>query len=102
MRRMSIDERRKSGWIALCVAAALFPLSGCAAYPDSAWEQLKTAKSDYQNHYYGAAARKLDEIVDHYPNHPDSAEAYYVRALCYARLSQKVYAEADARQCIKL
>ncbi len=82
--------------------AALFSVSGCAAYPDSAWEQLKTARSDYQNQYYGAATRKLDAIVDQYPDHPDSAEAYYVRALCYVHLSQKVYAEADARQCIKL
>lgn len=83
-------------------ATLILPVSGCAPFPDSAWDQLDAAKQDYRNHAYGAATRKLDAILEAHPNHPDAAEAYYVRSLCHARRADKVRAEADARRCIRL
>lgn len=70
--------------------------------PYHAMQQLNQAKQDYQGQDYLAATGTLDKILNTYPKNPGSAEAYFVRALCHSKLSNKKQAESDARKCIKL
>ena len=86
-------------------------LAGCAQLPDSAWQQLKQAQRDYDNRAYHVAEGKLDAVLKKYsgrgvPLHEGepafAAEAYYLRSLCYTKLSNKARAESDARHCLKL
>lgn len=64
--------------------------------------QVIEAESDYRNQRYREAETRLNRFLRSYPDSPDSAEAYGLRALCNVELSNKQQAEADARRCIEL
>ncbi len=76
--------------------------AGCVEPPPDALKQVADAERDYRNQNYPSAEEKLNRYLQQFPNSPKSAEAYYLRALCGTKRSNRVMAEADARQCIKL
>lgn len=86
----------------ICALLVLWPLAGCVELPASARVRLNEAKANYDRHAYRAAVARLDDTLSQYPDHPDSAEAYYLRSLCHTKLSNKVRAESDARRCLEL
>ena len=83
-------------------ALGLMLLAGCAPLPESAWNQIGQAKAKYDRQDYRGAIGRLDPILKQHPDHADSAQAYYLRSLCHAKMSNKVRAESDARKCVRL
>lgn len=84
------------------VPLAVAMTAGCAKLPPSAIQQKLDAEVAYRNNNYHAATDTLDAFLGRYPDHPDSAEAYYLRALCRAQQSNKYGASTDAQHCIRL
>lgn len=84
------------------VLASPFAAGGCATPTPDAIKQVSEAEKDYRNQNFQSAEVRLNRFIKQYPNAPESAEAYYLRSLCGTRRSNKVMAEADARQCVKL
>ncbi len=91
--------RRFSG---LVVWACLVAATGCAGPDKAAMNQVIEAERDYRNKRYRPAETKLNRYLRRYPDDPESAEAYCLRALCNVQLSHKRRAESDARRCIEL
>jgi TolA-binding protein len=85
---------------ALLIAAVF--LTGCAELPASAKQQKLDAEVAYRNADYRGAVGTLDTFLARYPNHREAAEAYYLRALCHAKQSNKCRAASDAQQCIRV
>ncbi len=92
--------RRRRGWLVLL--ATMITAPGCAELPASAKQQLIDAYGAYTRKDPQSAKRTLDAFLSQYPEHPESAEAYYLRALCLAEASDKAQANTDAQQCIRL
>ncbi len=65
-------------------------------------DRVVEAERDYRNKRYREAETKLNRYLRRYPDSPESAEAYCLRALCNVQLSHKRRAESDARRCIEL
>ncbi len=86
----------------LTALACLAAVCGCAGPDKAAMNQVLDAERDYRNNRYRAAESKLNRFLRRYPDNPDSAEAYGLRALCNVQLSHKRRAESDARRCIEL
>jgi tetratricopeptide (TPR) repeat protein len=82
--------------------ACLAGIAGCADPDKAAMNQVIEAERDYRNSRYRAAESKLNRYLRQYPESPQSAEAYCLRALCNVQLSDKRRAESDARRCIEL
>jgi len=80
----------------------VFCLTGCGEPTPDAIKQISSAETDYRNQNYAAAEQKLTGYLKKYPDSEKSAQAYYLRSLCHTRRSNRVMAEADARQAIKL
>jgi len=82
----------------------LLPIVGasCVELPRPAQEKLAEAEKDYRGRDYRGARAKLDEILRHYPAHQQSAEAYYLRAMCRIAQSDKLGAATDIRKCLEL
>ncbi len=76
--------------------------TGCNEPTPEALKQVKEAERDFRSHNVKSAEQKLNKFLSDYPKSADSAEAYYLRALCGAEQSNKVRAEADARACLNL
>lgn len=99
------NARRSQAWSwslrGLLVLMPLAPMTGCADLPPSARQQLIKAYGQYRDQEYSAATATLDVILDEYPRHHESAEGYYLRALCRAARSQKTQATSDALSCVK-
>lgn len=87
-------------WLWAVVALAL--VSGCAELPAAAKQQKLDAENAYRNQNYQAATNTLNTLLAQYPDHPESAEAYYLRALCHVKQSNKARATEDAQQCVRL
>lgn len=64
--------------------------------------QVVDADRAYRSQDYATARNKLDPIITQYPNAPESAEAFYLMALCDIR--QQRYADARGRlaRCLSL
>ncbi|HVP13581.1 MAG TPA: tetratricopeptide repeat protein [Phycisphaerae bacterium] len=86
----------------LLVALALPVLVGCAELPPAAKQQKTDAENAYRSNNYQAAMGTLNDFLKNYPDHPESAEAYYLRALCEEKQSNKMKAAEDAQHCIRL
>ncbi len=96
---------RQSNRRPILVAAALtilFALPGCAELPASAKQQKLDAEIAYRERNFSKAETTLTDFLSHYPDHVESADAYYLRALCHAEQSHKYLAVTDARNCIRL
>jgi tetratricopeptide (TPR) repeat protein len=83
-------------------AIGLLAFAGCAELPDAAKQQKVEAEAAYRNQNYSAATNTLNALLDKYPDHPESAEAYYLRAMCYARQSNRLKALEDAQRAVRL
>jgi len=80
----------------------MFLCAGCSQLPASAWDEINAAQSAYFARNFPAAIQKLDGVLYAYPHHAESAEAYYLRALCHAERSNYEQAAQDAERCIAL
>jgi len=80
---------------------AIWLASGCGEHPPAARERLTSAYDQYQRKDYRASVGELDAFLREHGERPEAAEAYYLRSLCLARLSDKSKATTDALQCIK-
>lgn len=89
--------RRRAIWI----LATSAPWTGCAGLPESGRQQLLAAYGRYRDKDFQGARAVLDVYLDVYPARHESAEAYYLRALCHAQTSQRDRATGDARSCIR-
>jgi len=65
-------------------------------------EELVVADRDYAKGDTAAANKRLDSIILQYPIAVESAEAYYLRALCRIKQGKSGDALADLQQCVKL
>ncbi|MEE8386131.1 MAG: SPOR domain-containing protein [Dehalococcoidia bacterium] len=83
------------------VLPVLVLATGCAGLSATARQQLIGAYGQYCQKDYRSASSKLDIILHEYPRDQESAEAYYLRALCRAELSQRNQATSDALSCIR-
>ncbi len=86
----------------LCLALAGPWLTGCAVLPPHAKQQMSEAESAYRQGDYPKALNTLSTFLRDYADYPEAAEAYYLRALCYARQSNKQKAVEDAQHSIRL
>ena len=91
---------KKTQWL---VAALTVSFSvGCAELPEAAKQQKADAANAYQGQNYQAAMTALNDFLKNYPDRPESAEAYYLRALCEEKQSKKTKAGEDAQHCIRV
>ncbi len=88
--------RRHAAWI-LCLG-----LCGCAELPPHMKQELVQADKSYRANDMPAAIKRLDPLLAQFPNTPESAEAYYLRALCRIKLSKATDALADLLECVRL
>lgn len=82
--------------------AIAFVSSGCAELPASAKQQKLDAEVAYRERNFSRAEATLNDFLTQYPNHVESADAYYLRALCHTEQSHKYRAVADVNNCIRL
>jgi len=76
--------------------------SGCVELPPDGKVKLAEAEKAYRANDLRGATKTLDEIIRTYPNHNETALAYYLRALCHERSDRVVDAGRDAQKCIAL
>ncbi len=99
MRRKA--KHRLTQWLSCLLVPAIWLASGCGEIPPSARERLTSAYNQYQRQDYRGSAETLDTFLREHGERREAAEAYYLRSLCLARLSDKSRAATDALQCIK-
>lgn len=97
-----VRQRRQSLAFRLLTATAVLCGLACNAPSQVDLKQVVKAEGDYRNHRFKEANETLTTFLRSYPAHPDSAEAYCLRALCNIELNNKARAEADAQQCVRL
>ncbi len=86
-------------WVKLALSVLVIPMAaGCVVFPH---DQLAQAYGQYLGKDYRAASATLDLILNKCPHHPESGEAYYLRAWCRTQQSQRAQATADALSCIR-
>jgi TolA-binding protein len=90
----------KARWLPAAIVLPI--LAGCAELPPSAKQQKADAENAYRSQNYQAAMGTLNDFLKQYPDHPESAEAYYLRALCEEKQSSDVKAAEDAQHCIRV
>jgi tetratricopeptide (TPR) repeat protein len=73
-------------------------LSGCATLPPAERQSLIEAARMYEQGQAAAAVQRLDPIITHYGQVPETAEAYYVRALCRIESRSLPGAKQDLEQ----
>ena len=73
---------------------------GCAELPASARQTLAEARELYRAKQYADAKSKSDSVIQHYSAFSQTAEAYYLRALCHVELGDRSRAAEDAQRCI--
>lgn len=93
------DASRATWWVA-CLAVPMLP--GCVNLPASAMNTLVEARSLYETGQFGASKAKTDAVIRTYPLVSQTAEAYYLRALCHVELGSKSQANEDAQRCLTL
>lgn len=88
---------------AICAAIVGLGSLGCSPIPtDRDLKQVVKAESDFRNHRFKEADATLTGFLREFPEHPDSAEAYCLRALCNVELNRKAKAQSDAQWCVRL
>src|SRR5262249_4093929 len=80
----------------------LLVVAGCGTLPGPMRERLVAANKQYESGNYPAARGELDAILKDYPKAVESAEAYYLRALCEARAQETEPATKDLDRCLQL
>lgn len=85
----------------LATAATLCGVA-CNQPTQSDLKQVVKAETEYRNHRFEEADSTLTAFLRRFPEQPESAEAYCLRALCNVKLNNKARAEADAQTCVSL
>lgn len=75
---------------------------GCVDLPPAGKVKLADAEKSYRANDIRKATQTLDEIIREFPEHRESAFAYYLRALCHERADRVVDAGRDVQKCIAL
>jgi len=84
------------------VSAVLLFLTGCSELPPDMRQTIADADRAYRGNDIATATKKADEVIAKYASAPETAEAYYVRALCRIEQGRSRYAMADLQTCIQL
>lgn len=92
-------SRQRRG-MALLAAMPWAVSFGCTELPASARETLVEARELYRAKQYAAAKSKSDSVIKRYSAFGQTAEAYYLRALCHVELGDRSRAAEDAQRCI--
>ncbi len=77
-------------------------LAGCQDPAVKIKNDLQQAETSYKKRDFPAATQTLNGLIKAYPERPETADAYYLRALCSAATSNKPAAAADAVTCVRL
>lgn len=94
-------ENRRRARIALPSICLLLPI-GCATLPEHARQRLLEGDRLYREKNYAAAEVTANVFLKEFPDRPESAEAYYLRALCRIQMGQRITAEGDLDRCLSL
>lgn len=76
--------------------------AGCAELPPHVRQQVVEADKAYRGNDFRGAESRLEPVLRDFPNHAESAEAYYLRGLCRIREQHVAEAIADLERCVKL
>ncbi len=100
MKALSFVRRRS------CTAASVLTILtglGCNELPKQAVHQLQQANQSYRNARYDQSERWSGQVIRAHPEKPDTAEAYYLRALARLKTKRRSLAEGDllaaSRRC---
>lgn len=97
---MRSRKRLRSALVSVLIGA--IATTGCTQLPLHARQQLIDADRAYRTNDTAGAIAKLDGVLRDYPNTPESAEAYYIRALCHAKAGRTAEARSDLERCLGL
>ncbi len=84
------------------VLALLLTGVGCTQFPEPARRSIIEGTRAYEGRQYAAAAVTLDAVIRDHPTAPESAEAFYVLALCRIRQGRLADARSDLDRCLDL
>lgn len=84
------------------IAWTLLYCGGCTVLPPHVRVQVVEADKSYRNNDYRGAEARLEPVLRDFPNHAESAEAYYIRALARVRMQRIPDAVADLEKAVKL
>jgi tetratricopeptide (TPR) repeat protein len=84
------------------VGGLLLICLGCTQFPEQARRSIVEGTRAYEGRQYAAAAAALDAVIRDHPAARESAEAYYVRALCRIRQGRPADARSDLDRCLDL
>ncbi len=83
----------RAGW--LMAATWFLTCSGCAQLPADGIAQIRQADQAYKAANYTESARHATAVIGAYPDHPATAEAYYIRGLTHLKRGDRVAARRD-------
>ncbi len=75
---------------------------GCQDLPASAVRQIQLAHQDYQRGTFEPCERHATDVISAFPDCPDTAEAYYLRALARLQRGYRTQAMSDLRSAAQL
>ena len=95
--------RKPNSWtLRLALLSAAPIVAGCTQLPPHMRQELVQADQAYNKGDIPGATKRLDSILLQYPIAVESAEAYYLRAMCRIKQGRSGDAMADLQQCVKL
>lgn len=77
-------------------------LAGCGELPPNMRQNVVDADKAYRKHDIATATKKSDEVIAQYAGVPETAEAYYVRAMCRIEQGRARDAMADLQACVQI
>ena len=83
------------------LAAANF-VCGCTDLNATQRSWLADGQRAYDQQRYTESIRSLSQFIDAVPNRPETAQAFYVRAMANAKVGQRTTAYADLGRCAAL
>lgn len=89
-----------TGWIGMVVA--MLTGAGCSELPPDAVTQIRQANRSYRQANYGDTDRHASTAINAYPQHPATAEAYYLRGLARLKSDDRTAARRDFDTALKL
>jgi len=98
----TLPSRATAQLVTLLWSGLLGGLGGCTALPPGAVRQIENANLAYRARDYDRAEGMLTPVIRSHPESPDTAEAFYVRALCQIHRQQRDTARADLKRVIPL
>ncbi len=90
----------RMGWIG--AVAALLAGTGCTEIPADAAARIRQADQSYRQSDYANTERYASAVIDAHPQHPATAEAYYLRGLARLKSGDRVAARGDFHDSLRL